>query len=498
VSPGSADPFAAEPVGLDRLGTRRRDGHRVRVEGVAVARGGIGGGIFLAEHDLGLFVEPAVIDDTVRGIAVGDRVEAAGFVTTGPGSLSLGDAVIRVTGTAAVPAAQPLPDAEGQRSDAEWSRLFEGLWRDALPVEVRMRIVSRIDGAGGSEILGATLVRNMAVRCFVPEAAPAAAVPGSQVSVRGVYRVTATDRAPSLPLPKAIDLWPGSAADITLLRGVPWWRRADVVKPLTATLAACLLAVAGTTAWIVLLRRQVVSRTRQLAAEIRSRRDGALEFEATLRERNRLAANLHDTLLQTLGGIGYQLDACEGSQAADAAEAQLHFDVARRMVNHAANELHTAVWAMRSLPIRDQTLPEAVRTICQRVGEGHAARIDVHADDSLTDVPEFVAGNLLLVIQEAVLNALRHGRAATIDVRVTDRPSERLIAVAVRDDGRGFDTATRQGVEQGHFGIQGMRERVERLGGTLAIESTPGRGTTVRARVLRHEFDADLAAGPTT
>jgi signal transduction histidine kinase len=114
---------------------------------------------------------------------------------------------------------------------------------------------------------------------------------------------------------------------------------------------------------------------RTLAAEIRSRDHAAIEYEATLRERNRLAANLHDTLLQTLGGIGYQLDACEGSRTSDESESKLHFDIARRMVNHATGELHNSVWAMRSLPIRDQTFPEAIRTLCDRVVEGHAATV---------------------------------------------------------------------------------------------------------------------------
>jgi signal transduction histidine kinase len=108
-------------------------------------------------------------------------------------------------------------------------------------------------------------------------------------------------------------------------------------------------------------------------------------------------------------------------------------------------------------------------------------------------MPEFVAGNLILIVQEASLNALRHGRARHIDVRVVDHPEVRVIEVEVRD----FDQAARPGVEQGHFGIQGMRERAERLGGALVIESEPGQGTVVRLTVRRHEMDCELTkAGP--
>ena len=227
---------------------------------------------------------------------------------------------------------------------------------------------------------------------------------------------------------------------------------------------------------------------------MRSRRDAAVEFNATLKERNRLAANLHDTLLQTLGGIGFQLDACEGSRGQDEDDAKVHFDVARRMVNHATSELHSSVWAMRSLPIRQQSFPEALRTLVARIGEGHAAETFVHTSGNLGSVPEFVAGNLLLIVQEAVYNALRHGRPATVHVTVSDEPATQSIRVEVRDDGRGFAVGNAEGVEQGHFGLHGMRERAERLGGTLSIESSPGSGTTVRATVIRRDYDREIGA----
>jgi len=68
------------------------------------------------------------------------------------------------------------------------------------------------------------------------------------------------------------------------------------------------------------------------------------------------------------------------------------------------------------------------------------------------------------------------------------------IRVEVRDDGRGFAVGNAEGVEQGHFGLHGMRERAERLGGMLAIESTPEGGTTVRATVIRRDYDCEIGA----
>ena len=95
-----------------------------------------------------------------------------------------------------------------------------------------------------------------------------------------------------------------------------------------------------------------------------------------------------------------------------------------------------------------------------------------------------MAGNLLLVVQEAIHNAIRHARPTRIDVTATFAGSG-AVTVTVRDDGRGFLPGTEAGPAQGHFGLQGMRERLERLGGTIAIESGPGAGTTITAHVAR-------------
>jgi len=279
-----------------------------------------------------------------------------------------------------------------------------------------------------------------------------------------------------------------SPADVQVVRGPSWWTPRRLLQAL-AGLAAVLL-VAFT--WVVLLRRQVIAQSAELAKEMRTRRDAAVEFTATLRERNRLAANLHDTLLQTLGGIGYQLEACEVSGRLDAAETKKHFDMAQRMVDHAMSQLHDSVWTLRSLPLRSRTFPEALRALADRIGQEYSAQIDVEINGPLDELPEFVAGNLLLVLQEAVSNALRHGHAAHVAITVAAEAPDSRIELTVRDDGQGFAAGTQQGVEQGHFGIEGMKERVERLGGSLEIESTQGEGTTLRANVGRRVYDQDI------
>ena len=93
-----------------------------------------------------------------------------------------------------------------------------------------------------------------------------------------------------------------------------------------------------------------------------------------------------------------------------------------------------------------------------------------------------MAGNLILVVQEAVHNALHHASPEQVTVSVNVEPGGGL-TIEIRDDGIGFEMGTQAGPRHGHFGLAGMRERVERLGGTFEIASTPGVGTRVNVAI---------------
>ena len=125
---------------------------------------------------------------------------------------------------------------------------------------------------------------------------------------------------------------------------------------------------------------------------------------------------------------------------------------------------------------------------------GREEQITVETDGPVVALPDFIAGNLLLLAQEAVTNALKHAGARVIALRLVSRPESVTVSVtvSVADDGAGFDPAHAPGQEDGHFGLQGMRERMKRLGGTLRIESAPGAGTRIAASVPASAF----ASGP--
>jgi signal transduction histidine kinase len=276
-----------------------------------------------------------------------------------------------------------------------------------------------------------------------------------------------------------------SADDVEVLERPPWWTR----RRLTGALAVVAVALGAMLGWAALLRRQVAMQSRKLAAEISDRNAAAVEYTATLRERNRLAANLHDTLLQSLSAIGIQLQSCELASRKDAAAGTQQLGLARRMVDHAAEELRGSVWSLRTFPLKGKSFEEAVESLADQLASATGIRVTIDCGQALPAIPDVVAGNLLLVLQEAMHNAARHARPQRIDVSIRCGPADNQLEMVVADDGQGFDEHAVAGPAQGHFGLHVMRERVERLGGRLEMTSRPGHGTTIFARVRLRGFE---------
>lgn len=472
-------PFESPHVPLAELAGYRfagQTGHRRRIEGV-VTFAKSGECFYIQEGGVGVRVETR----STTPLRVGDRVEVAGFVTMERRIAGLEEAVVHQLAMDECPAAI-VTTIDGIR---ERQGRDDGL---LVTVPGRLLDVHRIkDGCLLSLVDGGATFE--ATLHGAEADALASLRPGSDLTVTGIVQAELHYDYRVRPSITRIGLLLRSAAEVVVVRPPSWWTPGRLAQA-SAVLAVVLLASVG---WGLTLRRKVSAQSASLAEEIRKRRDAAVEFTATLRERNRLAANLHDTLLQTLGGIGYQLEACKETGIEGNSLTKRHVDAAHRMVDHALAQLHQSVWALRSLPLRSQKFPEALRSLVSRTAEGSDVRIAMDVQGRFDDVPEFVAGNLLLMVQEGVTNAIRHGHPTAVTVTVREGAAAGMIDVTVADDGRGFVSGTQRGMEQGHFGLLGMRERAERLGGSLTIESEPGKGTTVRACVSRHALDADLA-----
>ncbi|MEY2878243.1 MAG: hypothetical protein RLZZ15_623 [Verrucomicrobiota bacterium] len=492
-------PFAAPLVPLDRILTFRPEPmgpHRVRVAGT-VTFALAGKFLYLQAGDSAVRVETRAADVYEPG----DQVEAAGFgdMTRHVGTLT--EAQVRKVGRGATPEAVAITPEEiialnttamstGQLAkphdfDGHLVRFRATLLAVQASADARQP-VRRLTLERGEMVLGAIL------HAGETEALDALR-PGSVLEITAIVQLeyTPVEGSRRSLVPSRLDVVLRRASDAVVVTAPSWWTPGRLL----AAVALVVVALGAALLWAWQLRRQVQRKTQLLATEMRARRDAAIEFQVTLRERNRLAANLHDTLLQTLGGIGFQMEACEAEAAAPpvAGKPAVHLPVARRMLDHAVDELRGSVWALRSLPLHGLALPDALRALVERAGAGHDAKIELRTSGGLGHVPDFVAGNLILAAQEALHNALKHGRPGSVTLEA--RPAEKSgwIALTVSDDGLGFTPGEQRGAAQGHFGLTGMRERIERLNGTLRIESAPGRGTVVCFEVPLRAYDEALA-----
>ncbi|MEU9608737.1 sensor histidine kinase [Streptomyces sp. NPDC048057] len=202
-------------------------------------------------------------------------------------------------------------------------------------------------------------------------------------------------------------------------------------------------------------------------------------------ERRRLAAEIHDTIAQGLAGIIAQLQVVTLTR--DEETAREHLSRAADLARSSLREARRSVHNLSPVALEHDTLPEALeKTVAEwSRGCGVSARFTVTG--TAEPLHAEVEATLLRIAQEALANTARHARASRVGVTLTYLGDE--VIVDVRDDGHGFDplaVPARSG--SGGFGLEGMRARAERIAGTAHVESEPGRGTAVSARVplVRH------------
>jgi signal transduction histidine kinase len=219
---------------------------------------------------------------------------------------------------------------------------------------------------------------------------------------------------------------------------------------------------------LVLLGVTLVIRFRAQALEQR--------FSAVLEERTRMARELHDTLLQGFTGITMQLRAASKS---DPARVNSVLGAMADEAGRWVSETRHAVWDMRAATAAGDLrkgLEQAIATARTQSTANITLACEMQAEPDAT-----ATGALLRVAQEALSNAARHADASQIDVSAEVTPQHALLAV--RDNGIGFKAAPELSALGGHWGLLGMRERIEALGGTFSIDSAPGRGATVTAEL---------------
>ena len=239
--------------------------------------------------------------------------------------------------------------------------------------------------------------------------------------------------------------------------------------------------------WIFAVMSQSAQRQR-LIEELEAARGQLATSErqaGVLEERQRLAREIHDTLAQGFTSIVMHHEAAETALPDIPVTARKHLDQARQTARESLAEARRLVWALTPQELDRASLPEAMDQVAQRWSEPGKKVATVTVTGGVRPLHPSVEVTLLRATQEALSNAQRHAEATKVNVTISYMDDE--VVLDVQDDGVGFDP-DRDGKQlsdgsAGGFGLVAMRQRVEQLGGTLLIESTPGRGTTLVANL---------------
>lgn len=431
-----------------------KHGHRVHVRGI-VTHYQPGAVLWIRDGDQSLRVETT----ENLPLQLGDEVDVIGFPARGGYSAVLEDAVFRKRSSHPPPPPEVLTDVSSAlRKDA-----------DLVQLEARLVELRRFpDSVALTLDWHETSVR---AQLHLPENTPAPAdwLPGSVVQVAGICSVLTDEAGPlgGLWEPRSFQLLLRSAADVSVIQPPPWWNAERVGWTLSGLLVLVLGAVAAVT---LTLRRSLRDQQHRRAM-------AETEFTAILSERNRVAREIHDTLSQSLGAISVQLELVRTRAGELSAPARQNLSVAHQLARAALAEARETIWNMRSQILERGDLAQALEGILKQTTEGTGVTPHMRIEGTTRRLPPVVENNLLRIGQEAIMNASKHARPRRIDVELAFEG--RAVRLGVEDDGIGFSNGTPPNGGRRSFGLVGIKERAELLGGKVEIESAPGKGTRV-------------------
>jgi two-component sensor histidine kinase len=379
------------------------------------------------------------------GLKPGDIIEAAGFPIVSSTKPRLQNAAIRRVGEGALPAPAVVTGGLSALADhdAELVQVEASLLADVATPAGRSFVLK-----SGDTVFEANLDPAVAVS---PKTIPG----GSRVSVRGVY---AYDAGP----PPAFHLLLRSDADIVLLAIAPWW---------TPRHSLVLLIVMGVSGLLGLAWARTVANRNAMVNE---------RYCAIIAERSRLAAELHDTLEQGLAGIQLQLGAVSRSLDSSPPTARRALGTATEMLRYSISEARRSVMDLRHGALENRDLAGALTDVAERMTEGTPLTARVRSSGASRPLDRSDEHHLLRIGLEALTNTIKHSQATRVDVELGF--GDALVELVVKDNGSGLPVT---GIDdgRGHFGLRGIRERVDRLGGTLTLRNDPAGGAIVAVTV---------------
>ena len=284
---------------------------------------------------------------------------------------------------------------------------------------------------------------------------------GATIEATGILTVEYEPSASAYALPRfrRFTLLPRSSDDISLVHRAPWWT--------PRRLLMVILALLGIIVWISIWNRALKRLSEKRGEELYRERIAHAAAELKVEERTRLAVEIHDSISQTLTGIALQFE-----NGADEA-------VVRQMLASCRRELKCCLWDLRSRTFEEKDMTEAIkRAIGPNAG---SAKIDVRFNVPRSELSETTTHAILRIVRELVVNAIRHGKAT--EIKIAGEAHDGAISFSVKDNGTGFDPASVAGPSTGHFGLQGVRERLNDLRGEMTVSSSPGAGTHVVVKI---------------
>ena len=462
VEPPVADPFAVEEMRDDRILSGTRNPHRRKVSGTVVATWGERS-LFLRMSDTNSM--EVQLERGSPTPPAGSLVTVSGFVRRNTFYLRLCNALLRVDSGDGGNAGQPI-------STSARSILFDEHGERKVISQLNGQLV-RIAGSVRDILVSWKDERRIILNCdgiTVPVILAREMEPpeiGSEVSVSGACHIAAESDGGELIRLGGFSVITRIPDDIQTISNPPWWtpwRLFCVIVALLALLAVIL-------AWNKSLRVIAERRGRRLFLEQAERLKATLKVE----ERTRLAVELHDALSQTLTDIALLVDSAEHASSGENKMVGRLLSTVRQMLASCRRELQGCLWDLRSRTFEEKDMTEAVmRTICPNVGD---AKVTCRFSVPREALSETTAHAVLRIVRELVVNAVHHGSATS--VRIAGEYRDGTMRFSVSDNGSGFDPATAGGPTQGHFGLQGIRERINQFNGEMTIESSPGKGAKV-------------------
>jgi len=256
-------------------------------------------------------------------------------------------------------------------------------------------------------------------------------------------------------------------SDIKIISRPPWWTSGR----LATTIGILIVVIIGIFLWNRTLRRIIEKRGRQLFKEQVARIGSELRID----ERTRLAIELHDSIAQNLTGVALEINAANRTADTDLAKAHKHLNIASTSLKSCRNELRYCLWDLRNSALEKPNMDDAIRqTLAPHLGD---TALHIRFNVPRERISDKTAHAIMRIVRELSVNAVRHGDATSIWVAGSVDGYKLLFSV--RDNGSGFDPDNCPGAAQGHFGLTGIRERVDVFEGEMKIDSEIGQGSKI-------------------